>query len=168
MSNTHPLVVVPGTFDPITLGHLDLVARSARLFDRVVVAVLVNPAKTPLFPLDERVAMIRDAVGEWASVEVDTFDGLLADYVRRCGASAVVRGLRSSTEFADESQVALMNRHLNPECETIFLVPAADTLHISSRLVREIASRGGSVAGLVSSHVAGALARCFPGPPIGR
>jgi pantetheine-phosphate adenylyltransferase len=162
MSHTSRLAVLAGTFDPVTHGHCDLIGRAVRLFDRVVVAALVNPAKQPLFTLDERLAMLTEATAGWPSVEVDTFDGLLAEYVRRRGASAVVRGLRSSTEFADESQVALMNRHLNPACETVFLVPSADTQHISSRLVREIAALGGPVDALVPPIAAAALARRLP------
>lgn len=158
MSQTPRLAVFPGTFDPVTLGHRDLVARAARLFDRVVVAVFVNPAKAPLFSLDERLAFLRAAMAEHPTVEVDSFQGLVADYVRSRGAVAIVRGVRTATEFADESQVALMNRHLHLACETVFLASSAATAHISSRLVREIAAFGGSVDGLVSPAVAAALA----------
>jgi pantetheine-phosphate adenylyltransferase len=140
-----------------------MIARAAAIFDRVVVALLVNPAKQPLFPLDERVAMMREIVGHLPTVDVDTFDGLLADYVRERKAVAVVRGLRTATEFSEEQQMALMNRHLNPDCETVFLVPAAEHMHISSRLVREIASLGGPVTGLVAPSVEARLARRFAG-----
>lgn len=162
MSTTSRLAVVAGTFDPITNGHRDMIARATRLFDRVIVAVLVNPAKQPLFTTEERVGFIRDTIAPWPGVAVETFDGLLADFVRQRGAAAVVRGLRNANEFADETSVALMNRHLNADCETVFLVPAADVVHISSRLVREIASLGGPVEGLVPPIVEDALRRRFP------
>jgi pantetheine-phosphate adenylyltransferase len=162
MPHAQRLAVVPGSFDPLTNGHLDIIGRSVRLFDRVVVAVLINAAKQPLFPVDERMAMMRDALAAYPGVEVDAFDGLLAEYVRRRGASAVVRGLRTATEFSDEWQIALMNRHLNAQVETVFLVPSTATMAISSRIVREIASLGGSVEGLVPSGVATRLAARFP------
>jgi pantetheine-phosphate adenylyltransferase len=161
MSHPHRLAVLAGSFDPPTNGHLDVITRAVALFERVVVALLVNPAKQPVFALDERVAMMREVTAHLSAVEIDTFDGLLADYVRARRATAVVRGLRTATEFADEWQMALMNRHLNPSCETVFLVPAAEHMHISSRLVREVASLGGSVDGLVPSEVAVRLGRRF-------
>jgi pantetheine-phosphate adenylyltransferase len=159
MSQTPRLAVVPGTFDPMTNGHLDLVARGLRLFDQVVVAVLINREKTPFFPLDERVAMIREALAETnLNAEVDTFDGLLADYVAERDAVAVLRGLRSESELATEMPVALMNRHLHAGCETVFLVPGPDTIQVSSRLVREIAAFGGRIDDLVPRAVAARLA----------
>lgn len=154
MSDASRLAVLAGSFDPLTNGHLDVIVRSTRLFDRVVVAVLVNPAKTPLFNVEERVAMIRDATAEVSGVEVDSFDGLLADYVRRRGAIAIVRGLRTATEFSAEWPVAMMNRRLNADCETVFVVPSVEHLCISSRLVREIAALGGPIDGLVPPAVA--------------
>ncbi len=158
MSHAPRLAVIAGSFDPLTNGHVDLIERSVKLFDQVVVAVLVNPSKQPLFTLDERVAMIREvAAAQALAVEVDTFGGLLADYVRKRGATAIARGLRSAAEFGEEWPTALMNRHLEPACETVFVVPAAATMHISSRLVREIASLGGSVDGLVPKAVAAHL-----------
>jgi pantetheine-phosphate adenylyltransferase len=156
------LAIVPGTFDPVTNGHLDMIARAAALFDRVVVAVLVNPSKSPCLPLIDRIDHLRASVQSWPTVEVETFEGLLADYVRQRGAVAVVRGVRSATELSDESNMALMNRHLNPACETVFLVSPGSLQHISSRLVREIASHGGSLAGLVPDAVATALAKRRP------
>ncbi len=158
MSHVPRLAVIAGSFDPLTNGHVDLIERSVKLFEQVVVAVLVNPSKQPLFTLDERVAMIREvAAAQALAVEVDTFGGLLADYVRKRGATAIARGLRSAAEFGEEWPTALMNRHLEPACETVFVVPAAATMHISSRLVREIASLGGSVDGLVPKAVAAHL-----------
>lgn len=161
MSHSNRLAVVAGSFDPLTNGHVDLIERSTRLFDRVVVAVLINPSKQPLFTIDERVEMIRDAVAALPAVEVDTFDGLLADYVRHRGASAVVRGLRTTGELAEEWPIALANRHLNPAFETVFLVPSAPVMHIASRIVREIASFGGSVDGLVPPTIAARLRKKF-------
>lgn len=162
MSHTSRLAILPGTFDPLTNGHRELVARTVALFDRVVVVVLVNHAKQPLFPLEERLAMIRGVVAEWPAVEVASYDGLLADYMRERRAAVVVRGARSAPEFAAEAQIASMNRHLYAGCETVFLAPTAATAHISSTLVREIASFGGSVDGLVPASVAAALAARWP------
>ena len=158
MADASRLAVVPGSFDPPTNGHLDIVRRTAALFDRVVVAVLVNSAKQPWFTAAERVEMMREAIGSLPGVEVETFDGLLADYVRLRGASAVVRGLRTAAEFSDEWQMALMNRHLNESCETVFVVPSVPTVFVSARLVREVTSLGGPVDGLVPPGVARRLA----------
>jgi pantetheine-phosphate adenylyltransferase len=135
MSDSSRLAVVAGSFDPLTNGHIDLIERAHTLFARVTVAVLVNPSKQPLFSI--------------------------GDYVRQRGAAAIVRGLRTAGEFSDEWPVALMNRHLDPSCETVFIVPAAASMHISSRLVREIASLGGPVDGLVPPGVAARLRRHF-------
>lgn len=154
MSDASRLAVVPGSFDPLTSGHVDVIQRSTRLFDRVVVAVLINPTKTPLFTVEERVAMIQEATVRIPGVEVDSFQGLLADYVQRRGAVAIVRGLRTATEFSDEWPVAMMNRRLNARCETVFVVPSIDHMCVSSRLVREIASLGGPIEGLVPPSVA--------------
>jgi pantetheine-phosphate adenylyltransferase len=158
MSQSSRLAVVAGSFDPPTNGHIDLVERAVRLFDRVVVAVLTNLSKQPLFTVDERLAMLRDLTSSLATVEVDTFDGLLADYVARRGAVAVVRGVRTAGEFSDEWSIALANRHLNPAFDTVLVVPSASTMHVSSRVVREIASFGGPVDGLVPPVVAARLA----------
>jgi pantetheine-phosphate adenylyltransferase len=153
---------VPGSFDPLTNGHLDVIRRAATLFDRLVVAVASNPAKQPLLPAGERVAIIREvlsALPETRGVDVDAFDGLLAEYVRRRRALAVVRGLRTAAELSDEMQMARMNRHLYDSFETVFLVADASVAHISSRLVKEIAAFGGSLEGLVPPPVAARLAR---------
>jgi pantetheine-phosphate adenylyltransferase len=154
MSNPARIAVVPGSFDPLTNGHLDVITRSTRLFDRVIVGVLVNPSKAPLFSLTERVEMIREATIRVPGVEVDSFEGLLADYVNRVAAVAIVRGLRTSAEFSDEWPVAMMNRRLNPQCETVFVVPSMEHMCVSSRIVREIASLGGAIDGLVPPPVA--------------
>ncbi|MCC7008878.1 MAG: pantetheine-phosphate adenylyltransferase [Acidobacteria bacterium] len=161
MTRVHRLAVCPGSFDPLTNGHVDMIARAARLFDEIVVAVLANTAKTPWFTADARVALTREVLAarsDVSNVRVEAFDGLLAQYVRHVGAVAVVRGLRTSSELADESQMAMMNRHLNADCETVFLVPLPGVSFISSRLIKDVAMMGGSVDGLVPPAVARALA----------
>ncbi len=156
MTSTPRIAVFAGSFDPLTNGHADVIARSAPLFDRLIVAVLVNASKQPLFSADERVAMIRRVVGP--GVEVETFDGLLAAFAHARGASVAVRGLRTGAEFAEEWQMALMNRHLNAGLETLFMPASAEHAHISSRLVKEIARLGGPIDGLVPPAVAAHLA----------
>ena len=159
-------VVFPGTFDPLTNGHVDLIERGTRLFERVVVAILINPAKQPLFPLDDRIAMIREVFAGRDTVTVESYSGLLVDFVRRHRAVAVMRGLRGATDFDYERQMALMNRHLSSEMDAIFLVPSAATAHISATLVREIAAVGGSVSGLVPAAVEARFARLRPSPTV--
>jgi len=154
------LAVYPGSFDPITRGHEDLILRSLAFVDRVVVAVAVNPSKQPLFSLAERVALIRDAIRNPA-VEVQSFDGLLVEFARRLGATVLVRGLRAVSDFEYEFQMALMNRQLAPKIETVFLVPAFDLTYLSSSLVREVARFGGDVTQLVHPSVAQALRHKF-------
>ena len=141
--------VYPGSFDPLTNGHVDIIERGARLFDRIVVAVLLNVEKTPLFTVEERVAMIRDVFRASPNVEVDTFNGLLVDYARRKRASAIVRGLRAVSDFEYEFQMALMNRRLEPRLETVFMMPAEQYTYISSRLIKEVFMLDGTVGGLV-------------------
>jgi pantetheine-phosphate adenylyltransferase len=164
--------VCAGSFDPMTTGHVDLAVRAARLFDRLVIAVLANPGKQAWFSLAERVAMVREVIGTLPAmthVEVDTFDGLLVDFVRQRNATAVVRGLRTASEFTDESQMALMNRHLSETCETIFLPAAPEVAFVSSRLVKEVAALGGPLDGLVPPAVARRLTRrgtAGPGIPV--
>ena len=158
MSVESRIAVFAGSFDPLTNGHADVIGRSARLFDRLIVAVLVNASKQPLFSVDERVAMIRSVVAGHPQVEVATFDGLLADYARRRGATVAVRGLRTAAEFTEEWQMALVNRHLHAGLETLFMPASAEFAHISSRLVKEIASLGGPIDGLVPAAVAAHLA----------
>lgn len=149
--------IYPGTFDPITNGHTDLIGRGARLFDRIVVAVAANPKKTPLFSLQERVAMAREALRGLDNVEVSGFDSLLADYVRQRGAKVILRGLRAVSDFEYEFQLAGMNRRLAPDVETLFLTPAEQYSYISSSLVKEVASLGGDVAEFVHPRVKAAL-----------
>lgn len=143
------LAVFPGSFDPVTNGHLDIVDRGLAVFDRVRMAILVNPEKTPLFTVDERVEIIREAWRGEPRVEVDTFSGLLVDYASRVGASVIVRGLRAISDFENEFQMALMNRRLDPRIETVFMMPAESYSYVSSRLVKEVFQLGGTVSGLV-------------------
>jgi len=153
--------IYPGSFDPLTKGHEDLIRRSLSLADRVVVAVAVNSSKQPLFPVAERLALLRAAVGDDPRVAFESFDGLLAEFAKTVGASIVVRGLRAVSDFEYEFQMALMNRQLHPSLETVFLVPAVDLTYLSSSLVREVARYGGDVSALVHPAVATALARRY-------
>ena len=149
--------VYAGSFDPITRGHEDLIKRSLQFVDRIVVAVATNVSKQPLFTLDERVAFIRTAVGADDRIEVRQFNGLLVDFARSVGASLTIRGLRAVSDFEYEYQMALMNRHLAPGLETVFMVPSLETTYISSSLVREVARFQGDVSGLVHPVVGEAL-----------
>jgi pantetheine-phosphate adenylyltransferase len=151
--------IYPGSFDPLTNGHLDVIQRAAHLFDRIIVAVANNNAKSPLFSTTERVALLRDSLdtAHLQTVEVDHFDGLLVDYVTRRGGCAVVRGLRAVSDFEFEFQLALMNRKLNESVETIFLMPKDTYSFLSSRLVKEIARLGGDVSAFVPAPVQAAL-----------
>lgn len=151
------LAVYPGTFDPVTYGHLDLVERGSRLADELVIAILRNEDKQPMFTVDERMELLREAVAKYPNVSVDTFDGLLVDYARRRGASVILRGLRAVSDFEYELQMAMMNRRLAPSLETAFLMPNEAWSYVSSRLVREVARLGGDVSGLVPPNVARAL-----------
>jgi len=151
------IAVVPGTYDPITRGHEDLIVRGLQLADRVIVAVAAQGGKTPLFTLEERVALAKGAVGDDLRIEVRPFDGLLVDFVRQVGGTMLVRGLRYVSDFEYEYQMALMNRKLAPEIETVFLAPAFDHVYLSSSLVREVARFGGDVKTLVHPVVAAAL-----------
>jgi pantetheine-phosphate adenylyltransferase len=147
------LAVYPGSFDPLTNGHVDIISRGARLFDRIIVAILVNAEKSPLFTMDERVDITRSVFRTQPNVEVDTFDGLLVDYVERRDAQVIVRGLRAVSDFEFEFQMALMNRRLRPKIETVFMMPAEQYTYISSRLIKEVFSLGGRVEGLVPDLV---------------
>jgi len=147
------LAIFPGSFDPLTNGHVDIVLRSAHLFERILVAVLVNPEKKPLFTPEERVTIIRDVFKEYPNVEADTFGGLLVDYARKRRASAIVRGIRAVSDFEFEFQMALMNRHIEPTLETVFMMPAEQYTYLSSRLIKEVFSLGGAVTGLVPPTV---------------
>jgi len=154
--------IYPGSFDPITNGHVDLIRRGCRIFDRVLVAVLHNPDKAPLFDVDERISMVRAVFRRERKVAVKSFSGLLVDFVREEGAHVVVRGLRVMSDFEYEFQMALMNRRLDPGVETIFLTPKEDLSYLSSRLVKQVHQLGGDVSGLVPHLVRRALLRKLP------
>jgi len=147
------LAVYPGSFDPLTNGHVDIITRGARLFDRIVVAILVNAEKSPLFSMAERVEIARTVFKNHPNVEIDTFEGLLVDYVARRKANVIVRGLRAVSDFEYEFQMALMNRELASTIETVFMMPAVQYSYISSRLIKEVFSLGGRVHGLVPELV---------------
>jgi pantetheine-phosphate adenylyltransferase len=141
--------IYPGSFDPVTNGHLDLIERGTKIFDRLIVGVLRNLEKDPLFTLVERLEMLRETTRLWPNVEVDVFDGLLVDYARQRGARVILRGIRAVSDYEYELQMALMNRKLESQIETVFMMPAEAYSYLSSRLVREIARLGGSLQGLV-------------------
>lgn len=143
------IAVCPGSFDPITMGHLDIINRAASLFDKVIVLVVINPAKTPSFTDQERVEMIREAVSGLDNVEVDSYYGLLIDYVRQQGACAIVKGLRAMSDFEYEFQMALTNKKMLPYAETVFLTASAQNMYVSSSLVKQVALFGGDINGFV-------------------
>ena len=156
--------IYPGSFDPVTNGHVDIVERSLKVFDRVIVAVLKNPKKRPLFTTKERVKMIQDIFTSKPAVEVRSFDGLLVDFARTQGTRVVIRGLRAISDFEYEFQMALMNRSLEPDIETFFMMPSVHYSFLSSNLVREVAGLGGSVEGLVPPAVSRKLRNKVRGP----
>jgi pantetheine-phosphate adenylyltransferase len=158
------LAVFPGSFDPITNGHLDIVERGLAVFDRVRMAILLNPEKRPLFSVDERLALIREAYRGNPRVEADTFSGLLVDYAARVGASVIIRGIRAISDFEYELQMALMNRRLNPQIETVFMIPAESYSYVSSRLVKEVFQLGGRVSDLVPEVVEKRLREKYGAP----
>ena len=157
MTQLNRLAIYPGSFDPITNGHLDILRRSLRIFDRVIVSLADNVRKKPLFSVEERRQQILDAVGHDERVEVDAFTGLLIDYARRRNAGFIIRGLRALGDFEYEFQLAHMNRHLSPDVETIFMMTAEETFYVSSSLVKEVAQFGGDVSALVPAGVQRAL-----------
>jgi pantetheine-phosphate adenylyltransferase len=159
-------VIYPGSFDPITNGHLDVIQRATKLFDKVVVAVARSESKHPLFSLEERLQMVERAARHLPHVEADSFEGLLVEYVERRGAQAVIRGLRAVSDFEFEFQLALMNRKLNERIETIFMMPKDTYTFLSSRIVKEIACLGGDVSAFVPAHVRTALAGRFSPAPV--
>ncbi len=154
--------VYPGSFDPVTNGHIDLIQRSAALFDKVVVAILRNTDKTPLFTVEERVEMLEEAIGDLPNVSVTSFAGLLVDFVEQLGASVIIRGIRAVSDYEYELQMALMNRRLSNKVETVFMLPAESYSFLSSKLVKEIAQLGGSIRGLVPAKVEKRLYGKFP------
>ena len=143
------IAIYPGSFDPVTNGHLDLIERGEKMFDILIVAVLQNVGKKPLFSIAERVEMLREVTKQWSGVEVDVFDGLLVDYARKRGAGVILRGIRAVSDYEYELQMALMNRKLEPRLETVFMLPGLTYSYLSSRLVREIAQLGAPLHGLV-------------------
>ncbi|MBV8864619.1 MAG: pantetheine-phosphate adenylyltransferase [Acidobacteriaceae bacterium] len=145
--------VYPGSFDPLTNGHLDLIGRGSRLFDHLIVAVLKNTSKQPLFSIEERIVMLREVSGHFANVEVDSFDGLLVEYVAQRNASAILRGIRAISDYEAELQMAHINRRLRPQTETIFLLASEEYSFISSRMIKEIITLGGDVAQFVPEPV---------------
>jgi len=153
--------VYPGTFDPITNGHIDILTRGGRMFDRIIVAILRNPDKDPLFPLEERAEILKAVVSRWANVEVESFDGLLVDFARKRGAQVIVRGLRALSDFEYEFQMTLMNQRLEPGIQTVFMMPSEAYSYVSSRLVKEVARLGGDVTGLVPAEVVARLKKRF-------
>jgi pantetheine-phosphate adenylyltransferase len=155
------VAIYPGSFDPITNGHLDLISRASRMVDLLVVAVLRNQSKHPLFSVDERREMIHEATGGFSNVEVTSFEGLLVDFAASRGASMILRGIRAVSDYELEWQMALMNRRLRPEIETVFLTAGEEFSFISSNLVKEVASLGGSVTGIVPLSVEARLQRKF-------
>ena len=163
--HTPRLAVYPGSFDPLTNGHVDIIERGVRLFDRIVIALLVNPEKAPLFSVAERLELTREVFRAQPEVEVDTFNGLLVDYAQRRRANVIVRGLRAISDFEYELQMALMNRRLDSDIETVFMMPAEPYTYVSSRLVKEVVALGGSVAGLVPDVVESRLAAKYRSRP---
>jgi pantetheine-phosphate adenylyltransferase len=153
LTRSKSLAVFPGSFDPITNGHLDIIARGLSVFEEVTVAILLNPDKRPLFTVEERVELIRETYRGEPRISVDTFSGLLVEYAEKVGASVIVRGLRALSDFEYEFQMALMNRRLNPRIETVFMMPAEGYSYLSSRLVKEVFQLGGTVRELVPAVV---------------
>ena len=162
-SSRSAVAVFPGSFDPITNGHIDIIQRGLSVFDRVIIAILVNPDKRPLFTVEERVETIREAYEGNPRVSVDTFSGLLVDYAEKAGAFVIVRGLRAISDFEYEFQMALMNRRLNPRIETVFMMPAETYSYLSSRLVKEVFQLGGDVRELVPPVVERRLREKYDG-----
>src|SRR3569832_188508 len=151
--HTGVVAIYPGSFDPITSGHLDVIERGSRLFDRLVVSILRNEAKAPLFSVEERMQMLGEVTGRFGNVEIDSFDGLLANYALEKGARVILRGIRAVSDYEYELQMALMNRRLQPKLETVFLLAGEQFSFISSKLVKEVIGLGGNIAGLVPPSV---------------
>ena len=154
--------ICPGSFDPITRGHLDIIKRASSLFDKVIVLVVHNPAKHPSFTPEERVELIRRSIGDFTNVEVDVYGGLLADYCRAKGADAIIKGLRAVSDFEYEFQMALTNKKLNPDCETVFLTTSAENMYLSSSIVKQVAQFGGDISDFVPAQVLCDLERRLP------
>lgn len=157
------IAIYPGSFDPITNGHLDVISRALPLVDNLIVGILRNESKRPLFSVDERVTMLREVLAPYPKVEVDCFEGLLVDYAKRRRARLILRGIRAVSDYEYELQMALMNRRLAPQIETIFLMAGEAYSFVSSRMVKEVASLGGDIAGLVPAQVESRLKNRFKG-----
>ena len=156
------IAIYPGSFDPLTFGHVDIIERSLRIFDRVIVSILTNPQKAPLFTVEERIEVMREVLmPRFANVDIDVFEGLLVDYAKQKNAQVIVRGIRAVTDYEYEFQMALMNRKLAPDIETVFMMPAENYSYLSSRLVKEVAALGGSMSGLVPETVERRLKQKF-------
>ena len=153
MTKTKNIAVCPGSFDPVTRGHLDIIHRAAAMFDRLIVVVMSNPSKQCSFTPEERVNLIKKSITDLKNVEVDCYDGLLAEYAAKCGACAIIKGLRAMSDFEYEFQMALTNKKLNPEVETLFLTTSAENMYLSSSMVRQIAGMGGDVSEFVPSEI---------------
>ena len=153
MTKTKNIAVCPGSFDPVTRGHLDIIHRAAAMFDKLIVVVMSNPSKKCSFTPEERVALIKKSLHGLDNVEVDCYDGLLAEYAAKCGACAIIKGLRAMSDFEYEFQMALTNKKLNPDVETLFLTTSAENMYLSSSMVRQIAGMGGDVSEFVSSEI---------------
>ena len=151
--NNQRIAICPGSFDPITVGHLDIIRRAAAMFDHVIVAVLLNDKKTYTFSVEDRVAMINDSISDLSNVSVESHSGLLAEYAKEKGASAIVKGLRAMSDFEYEFQMALTNKKLNPDVETVFLTTSAENMYVSSSVVRQVASLGGDVKEFVPDAI---------------
>jgi pantetheine-phosphate adenylyltransferase len=155
------IAIYPGTFDPITLGHLDIIKRSSKIFDKVIVTAAVNPKKAPLFSADERMEMILDAIDDLSNVSVEKFDGLLVDFARNNNASVIVRGLRAISDFEYEFQMALMNRHMAEDITTVFLMPHEKFTYLNSTVIKNVANLGADIQKFTTKFVAGKLAEKF-------
>ena len=151
------IAVCPGSFDPVTVGHIDIISRAAQMFSKVVVVVMQNRAKSPSFTVEERMEMLREATAELGNVTVDSFDGLLAEYTEKIGAGAIVKGLRAMSDFEYEFQMALTNKKLNPNTETVFLTTRAENMYLSSSMVKQIGSMGGDIADFVPKMIHGKI-----------
>jgi pantetheine-phosphate adenylyltransferase len=160
-SHTPSIALYPGSFDPITNGHLDLIQRGSKLFDRLIVSILRNESKEPLFSVEERMEMLREAVREYPNVELDSFDGLLVDYAAARSATVILRGIRAISDYEYELQMALMNRRLRPDIETVFMMASESYSFISSKLVKEVFALGGNIAGLAPPNVEARLSRRY-------
>ena len=151
------IAVCPGSFDPVTVGHIDIISRAAQMFSKVVVVVMQNRAKSPSFTVEERMEMLREATAELGNVTVDAFDGLLAEYTEKIGAGAIVKGLRAMSDFEYEFQMALTNKKLNPNTETVFLTTRAENMYLSSSMVKQIGSMGGDISDFVPKMIHGKI-----------